>query len=151
MATLVEDNVLELLRLQASLYARLEKFAANQRNLVRDEDPGPLLSLLADRQRLSAELTQVAGRLARARGEWPVVREGLSPAERVEADELVRGASASLRRVIESDEQDARLLSIRKERVKRELRDTHTMGQAIFAYGSKVGSAAGSRRLDEST
>jgi len=151
MAVCVGDNVLELLRLQASLYARLEQFATSQRSLVRDEDAGPLLSLLADRQRLSAELTRVASRLATARGEWPAYRESLSPAERVEADDLLRGASASLRRVIESDEQDARLLSIRKERVKRELRETQTMGHAISAYGSRNAPASGSRRLDESS
>ena len=146
-----ESEVLELLRTQASLYARLEQFASSQRRLVGDEDAGPLLSLLADRQRLSAELTGVASRLAAARGEWPAFRDGLSPARRAEADELVRGASESLRRVIESDEQDARLLAIRKERVKRELRETHTTGQAISAYGCGGSPASGSRRLDESS
>jgi len=150
MAVCVGDDVMRLLREQASLYARLEHFALRQRRLVRDEDSGPLLSLLADRQRLSAELTQVARRLAPVRAEWPTYREGLSESQRAEAEGLLRDASTSLRRVIEGDEQDARLLAIRKQTVSQELRATHAVGGAISAYGAKA-TAAGSRRLDEST
>lgn len=143
-------DVLELLREQASLYARLEQFAASQRKLVRDEDPAPLLALLADRQRLSAELTGIANRLTAARESWNEFRQRLAPAQRKEADDLVRGASDSLRRVIESDEQDARLLAIRKQRVQHDLRETRTTSQAIAAYGSRA-AGTDARRLDHST
>jgi len=50
------EEVLGLLRQQAALYERLENFAQRQRFLVAEDDPSPLIALLADRQRLSAEL-----------------------------------------------------------------------------------------------
>jgi len=145
------EEVLELLRAQATLYVRLEKFATNQRSLVRDEDAGPLLSLLADRQRLSTELTRVAGRLAPVRERWSAFRDRLSPAQRLEAEGLLQESSQRLRRVIESDEQDARLLGIRKQRVSQELRATHAVGEAILAYGPPRPMARAAQRLDESS
>lgn len=139
-----------LLREQACLYARLEQFASRQRRLVREEDSGPLLLLLADRQRLSTELTRVARRLAPVRAGWSSYRDGLSDSQRVEAEELIQEASASLRRVIESDEEDARLLAIRRQTVSDELRVTRTAGSAMSAYAVRT-TSAGAPRLDEST
>ena len=64
------EDILGLLREQSALYARLESFAARQRSLVRADDTAPLLTLLADRQKLSVELTRLATRLAPVRRGW---------------------------------------------------------------------------------
>lgn len=135
------DGVLDLLREQASLYAKLESLAARQRSLVTEDDVGPLLGLLADRQRLSEQLTRLSTRLAPVRGEWETCRRCLSPAQQAEADRLLSDAGGRLRRIIESDEQDARVLSGRKQAVATALQATHSTNQALRAYRAPTGRA----------
>jgi hypothetical protein len=128
------DEVLALLREEASLYAGLQANASRQRSLVTGEDMGPLLALLADRQRLSVELTRIGTKLAPTRRDWPTYRMSFTPTQRAEADRLVSDISDRLRRVIESDEEDARMLCARKQVVAQALQSTHTAGEALVAY-----------------
>ena len=145
-------DVLGLLRHQAALFARIEQFASRQRSLVRADDVGPLLSLLADRQRLSAELNGIAARLAPVRADWATFRGTLTDLQRAEADDLLRDTSRRLRRVIEGDEGDARLLSVKKQTVAGELRAMHATGQALSAYRAPLPARTGpATRLDESS
>src|SRR3990172_7486800 len=90
------EEVLGLLREQSALYTRLESFAARQRSLVRADDTAPLLMLLADRQRLSAELTRLATRLAPVRRGWTLFRERCSASQRAGADGLISVVSQRL-------------------------------------------------------
>jgi len=145
------EEVLGLLREQAALFARLETFAERQRCLVAEEDTRPLIALLADRQRLSAELARIAGRLAGARRDWAGFRGRLSPRQMTEADGLVDDAAKRLQRVIESDERDARLLSVRKRVTGDALRSTHASGRAISAYRVPAERGGEIRRLDEAS
>ena len=128
------EDVLSLLREQVELFARLEGFAGRQRNLVTGEDPGRLLSLLADRQKLSSELQRIATILEPVRRDWPSYRTNLTGPQRIEADKLLEDATNRLERIIESDEQDAKLLSVRREAAARTLRTAHSAGQAMRAY-----------------
>ncbi len=128
------DEVLALLREEALLYARLQANASRQRSLVAGEDMEPLLALLADRQRLSVELTRIGTKLAPTRRDWPTYRRRLTAPQRAEAERLVSDIADRLRRVIESDEEDARMLCARKQAVAQALRSTHTAGEALAAY-----------------
>ncbi len=145
------EEILGLLREQCSLYGRLESFAATQRSLVRADDTAPLLSLLADRQRLSAELTLLANRLAPIRRSWTALRERFSPSQRTEADNLISEVAQRLRKVIESDEKDARVLSVRKQNVVTSLHAAHRVGEAMQAYRTPPDGTLDSDRLDEAT
>ena len=122
-------DVLALLSEQASLYKRLDSFAARQRGLVLGEDTGPL----------------VGSRLAPIRKDWTSYRERLSSEQRAEAERLLHEAGVRLQRVIESDEQDARVLSGRKQAVADSLSKTHVTSRAIHAYRVADG---GTKRLD---
>lgn len=145
--------VLDMLREQASLYARLEVYARRQRELVSGDDTGPLLAVLADRQRLSAELAELGATLAPYRRNWERYRGGLNEVGRSEADRLVAETAACLRRVMESDEQDARLLSARRTLTVREMQSTRAAGTAMAAYRPTADVSAGGRptRFDEAT
>ena len=145
------EEVMELLRDQASLYGRLESCASRQRSLITADDSSLLLSLLAARQKLATELTQISTRLAPVRRDWSSYRERLSSIERAEADRLLAETSECLGRVIESDEQDARLLSARKRFVAEGLRATHATGQALSAYRAPVQPGPRTERLDEAS
>lgn len=144
--------VMELLRDQAALYARLESHARRQRHLVCGDDAAPLLAVLADRQRLALELAQIGTSLAPIRRDWESYRGGLNEQERGEADRLVAETAACLQRVIESDEHDARLLSARRTLTARDLQTTRAGGSAISAYRptTEAGTARHGR-FDEAT
>lgn len=143
------EVVLGLLREQASMYGRLEGLARAQGSLVTCDDVGPLLSLLADRQKLAERLTHVAGRLAPVRKVWPLYRPRFSDEQRAEADRLVGEAGERLQRVIERDENDVRILSGKKQTVADSLRATQSSRQAIGAYRAPKGETARPARLDE--
>lgn len=119
------EEILGLLREQSALYARLESFAAWQRSLVCMKDTAPLISLLADRQRLSVDLTHLASRLASVRRSWAAFRERFSTSQRTEADGLIADVAQRLRRVIESDEKDASVLFLRNQGGSSSLQATH--------------------------
>ncbi|MGB2986682.1 MAG: flagellar export chaperone FlgN [Phycisphaerae bacterium] len=133
------EDVLGLLREQASLYVKLETLAVRQQSLVTAEDAGPLLMLLADRQKLLERLAGLATRLEPVRRRWAAYRERLSNPQRAEADRLWEEVRRRLRRIIESDEQDARVLSARKQSVAKALCTTHSTSQAISAYRAPAG------------
>lgn len=128
------EDVLDLLRKQDSMYTELESVSSRQRSLITGDDAGPLLTLLTDRQKLSDQLHRIATRLAPIRREWDGYRGRFTAAQRTEADQLLSETGRRLQRLIENDEQDARVLSGRKQAVAQTLRATHSTSQAISAY-----------------
>lgn len=144
------EDVLSLLRKQATLYARLESFAGRQRTLVVAEDTGSLLSILSDRQKLSVELGRLAGAFEPIRRRWSDVRARLSPPQQAEAEGLLSDIKLRLRNVIDADEEDARLLSARKQCAANDLRSLQSTQRALHAYGTKA-NATSSVALDEAT
>ncbi|UCE60346.1 MAG: flagellar export chaperone FlgN [Phycisphaerales bacterium] len=137
------QEVLSLLREEAALYGKLESCASRQRSLMTREDLSALLALLEERKALSADLTRIGGRLAPIKRNWCEHRGMLTASERAEADKLVADITDSLRRAIETDAEDVRLLQARKQSVAQALCATHSKGTAISAY--RVPSAALSR------
>ena len=68
------QEALALLRRQALLFAKLESVAVKQGDLISRDDATPLLALLADRQRLAMDLSQIGRRLESARRNWVATR-----------------------------------------------------------------------------
>ena len=128
------DATLSLLREQDVLYARLEALADRQHCLIADDDPGRLMSVLSERERVATGLSRIADRLGPMRGDWATHRNGLSESQRHEADQLVARTRGRLARLMAGDERDARLLSARAQRIGSELRTNYCGGQAIQAY-----------------
>jgi len=133
------DDVLPLLREQSSLYSKLEAVARKQRSLISLDDSRPLLDILAQRQKLTTELTMIAGKLKHVRDEWDAYAATLAAEDREEANSLVSGVKECLARLVEQDEEDARLLSAKREETACGLRATHTTAQAMTAYGAPAG------------
>lgn len=142
---------LSLLRRQASLFGRLESLSVKQRDLVTQDDATPLLALLAERQRLAMDLTQIGRHLEPARRNWVLTRRALTPVEREEADGLVAQVRERMQHLIENDERDARVLSARKASIAALLRETQTVGKAVSAYRPHAGVGVGGVRLDEAS
>ncbi len=143
------EETVSLLRLQDSLYCELESLAGRQRSLVSKEDAGGLFALLADRQRLSDKLTEIAARLEPIRRNWADYREQLSPPQLAEAETLLTETRRRLQSVIERDEQDARVLSARKQAVAKALCAADATNRAISAYRVPSNRSGCLDRLDE--
>lgn len=141
-------EVLELLREQDELYGKLESLAARQRSFVSEASTAPLMALLADRQRIAVQLGEIASRLGRVRRRWQSFRTECTDGERAEVDELVNRSAVRLRRVIESDEEDARLLGVRKHAVAHALKETESVHSAVTAYQRAGTVATGARFTD---
>jgi len=138
------ETAIELLEEQDGLYARLETLAVRQHRLIFGDDPGRLLVLLAERRQLTEGLSRIAERLAPARTKWSAYREGLTTAQQDLADRLLSQTQGRLRRLMEGDTEDARLLSLQTSRAGEGLREHFSRSQAIQAYQGR-GAAVGSR------
>jgi len=145
------EDALALMREQATLYERLDALSANQRSLITADDTGVLLAHLSRRKQVVDALSRIAERLDPVRREWSTIRQRWAPPQREEADRLIADAAARLRRMIERDEEDVRVLSARKHTVSRSLRSAHSAGQALSAYRAPAAATARRNVLDESS
>ena len=144
-------NILSLLHEQVDLYAELAGYADEQRSLITMEDIGPLLTVLAKRQKLSARLGDVVQRLEPVRRDWATHRTRFDSTQRLEAEALVADVKSRLRELIDRDEEDVRMLSARKQAVTSAMRSTHSTGQALSAYRDDGIGTARVTHLDEAS
>jgi len=128
------QRILSLLRAQATLYEKLEVCATGQRTLIEADDVKPLLTMLGDRRRITDALTEVAERLRPVRERWDEFRAVFTPAEKDQAEQLIDEAKERMRRLMEQDETDARLLAAKKQFTGKAVGAVHAQSQAITAY-----------------
>ena len=130
------EVVLSLLARQADLFRRLQTLAHRQRSLIEGDNTDPLISLLADRQHVTAELSKVGDRIGPIRKEWQSHRERFSPDDARRADQLLQEISDRMKRVIDSGQEDARLLSLRLKQAAVAIDSTVSSQTALTAYGA---------------
>ncbi len=143
------QEMLGLLGRQVRLYDQLQNLADKQRGLIANEDTQPLLKILSQRQKLTQELTQLGKDMAPFREHWTEVRQELGEGERKLADDLISKANNRLKSLLASDEQDAQMLKIRKQRVGSQIGTTNFNRKAMSAYRSSSESGQGFTRLHE--
>ena len=132
-------EVVSLLGEQVGLYQRLEQLAEAQRKLIEIDDTRPLLKLLAQRRKLTTALAQLSARLAPYRDHWDDLKAALAPAECQAIDELVAEAGRRLRRILDKDEADGRLLAAKKTSMAQSLGELETGRRTLAAYGAGTG------------
>jgi hypothetical protein len=133
------EHVLSLLRAQAALYEQLDACSAKQRSLIGLDDSKPLLDLLAERKETTDALTRVSDLLGPVRRRWDAVRAAFTPEQKHEAECLLGKVKGCLKRLIERDEVDARMLAAKKQLTAQALGATHSSTQAISAYRDSSG------------
>ena len=144
------DAIVALIEQQASLYQRLRRLALRQRDLVRSEDPSQLLSLLAERRKMTDELAESAGHMADVRAKWNELGAELSEPQRDRTEKLLTEIRAVASEIIASDSDDMGLLEVRKRRVGEELNRSPARGAMLTAYGAKAGAERPDRMDEES-
>ncbi|MGB0714380.1 MAG: flagellar export chaperone FlgN [Phycisphaerae bacterium] len=143
-------EVLILLRAQRQLYVKLEAIAEKQRGFITGDNSSELLTILADRQRVSKALAEIGQRLAPAREHWDSFVTAFNHEQREEAETIIASIRGSLQRVMERDDMDVKLLAARKHVVSKAMEATHNSRRAVHAYGSSGGGRSGDR-LNQST
>ena len=143
------QEMLGLLGRQVRLYDQLQNLADKQRALIVNENTQPLLNILSQRQKLTQELTQLGKDMAPFREHWSEVRQNLREDERKLAEDLILKANDRLKTLLASDEQDAQMLKIRKQRVGTQIGSTTFNRKAMSAYRSSSESDQGFTRLHE--
>jgi hypothetical protein len=125
-----------LLERQRGLYRRLRTLTQRQHSLILQEDPKPLLALLADRQRVVDGLLGVNQALAAYRRDWTNVYAGLDEATRRHVAEMLEEANASLGAILQSDSCDTAVLSARRQEVGERLTVVDNGSRATAAYAT---------------
>lgn len=137
----VQVDLLQLLEHQGVLYRRLATLAERQRAMVVADDPQPLLTVLAERQRLVEGLVGLNQKLAPYRRHWTRVYGVLDGSARQRVDELVNEANQTLSAILSRDGQDCATLNLRRQ--------TAAVGLAALDAGHRASTAyasAGTRR-----
>ncbi len=132
------ETLISLLRGQVGIYTRLEQLSGRQRDLIAAEDQQQLLTLLAERQKLVDELSALNQSLIPLREYWRANRQTVAASLRTEADQLLGRAGEILQRILDADEQDARILSARKAQTATQVTALAQGKQAFEAYGAGV-------------
>ncbi|MCK4660292.1 MAG: hypothetical protein KAV82_12285 [Phycisphaerae bacterium] len=131
-------KAMELLGRQLNLYQRIEQLAEAQRRLIEGDDSRPLLRLLSERQKLTAELTRLNHELAPYRQRWEALKVAMLPSERRAMEEMVKKAAARLRRILEKDEADGQLLAAKKSRARHDIGTLGTAQRTLAAYAGNT-------------
>ena len=129
------QEAMDLLKRQLGLFKQLEQLTDAQRQAIEFDDTRPLLGLLSRRQKLTSALTQLSAELAPYRRRWADTKETLAPTERDALDELLEEARERLRRILDHDEADGRLLAARKSRMVESMGELDTARRTLVAYG----------------
>ncbi len=132
-------RLVRVLDRQIELYAELERLSSRQSDLVRGDEPDALLDLLARRQVLVEQVTDLNQQLEPFTREWDRLAERLSPGQRDEIGSRTRRLDELIETITGRDEADRRALESRRESVASEINALSNKRAAVAAYGGRAG------------
>lgn len=136
-------RLIDLLDQQRRIYSHLEQMSARQTHLVQAGQTEPLLTLLAQRQRLIDQLTQVAGNIEPFKKDWPALFAQLDLVSRGRIQSLINQVQELLGRIMSADERDRVALTEQRGRL--------SVGLQQVAKGSVLNRAYQSGGVDPET
>lgn len=132
------EQLLGLLRQQRDLYHRLADLSARQRGMISGDRPEALLNILTERQELIIALARLNELLSPLRQDWNNTFAALPPSIQQSATDLLDEVNATLRSIIQADQEDGALLSARKQALVRNLADVEGTRAAGAAYARQA-------------
>jgi len=133
-----QSRVGPALRSQLALLEELESLALRQRPLIEDEEPGPLLELLATRARVVDRLREGETDLPEGPEAWERLRASLTPPERELVDVLLGECAGVSGRITARDEEDRRSLTRRLDELGSQIAGLSKSRAAAGAYGARA-------------
>ena len=138
-AQLNPEALINLLSQQRELYLRLADLSARQRGMISGDRPEALLNILTERQDLIIGLAWINELLSPYRQDWNSTFNGLPAQARQRATALLDEINATLRTIIQADQEDGALLSARKQSLARSLSEVDGGRAAGAAYARQSG------------
>jgi len=139
-------GLIDLLDQQRSIYQQLFDLSACQSQLVSAGDAEPLLSLLAQRQRLIDDLTQLNNHIEPYKQNWPALWARLDGRTQAGIQSLIDQVQALLDQILARDEQDRLALSAQRDHTGSQLKQVRTGTAANRAYGSRAAQGTSDNR-----
>ena len=136
-----------LLRRQRDLYVQLRDLSEQQRTALEEGSTQDLLGVLAQRQSVVDDLSEVSSSLAGHGGPWGEKLQELPESERGELRQAVAEVQRLAEEVMQRDEHDQSQLRSMRQRVGGELRGLHAGHAAANAYrGNATGTPSTANR-----
>jgi hypothetical protein len=132
------QELLRLLREQREVFRQLEHLAQRQKTLIIEDNPQPLLELLAERQRLVNRLVRLSRQSTLHRQRWPHLSEAMQCEDRRQADALMADINGMLEDILAADAHDCAALAGRKNALAGELNEAQVGQQATKAYRHRL-------------
>ena len=134
---------------QIDLYTRLRELAERQSDLVRGDQPDALLELLAQRQVIVQQVTDLNQQLEPFTRQWSRLVDRLSLDHRRSIGERTGRLDSLIGAIAERDEGDRRTLESRRSSVAAEIHALSTKRAAVAAYRDSAGAAPGGARFQD--
>ncbi len=131
------SGLIELLDQQRLIYLQLQKLGRSQTQLVAAGQAEPLLDLLAQRQTLIDNLSQLNARVEPFKREWPRVWSSLDAAMRARVSGLIDHVQNLLDQIVEQDSRDRASLTLQRDRIGSELGQLRKGSTVHRAYGRR--------------
>ncbi len=132
------DRLIDLLKQQRECYGELKRLAQNQRQLITDQNPEALLTILAERQRLVDRLASLNKALQPFRQEWSETYTLMNDDRRLTVRRMLDEINTLLGSILVTDAEDSRLLAAGKENIRTQLVTTTTGRMANSAYAAQA-------------
>lgn len=134
--------LIDLLEQQRGLFERMYSLSQQQAKSVANGQTEWLLSILAQRQKYTDEVTSLNAELAPYRASWSAVYANLSDAYRRRVNELINGIQSLLSQIVEQDNHDQACLQQNQTTITHELGQIDRAGEAHQAYRHKVATSS---------
>lgn len=142
-------TLVELLGEQCGIYRQLNELAGRQSELVEGGDAEALLALLARRQSLIDQLTQINGRLEPYRDQWPSLWRELDESTRQRVTSLIDEVQRLLDEIVAQDERDRATLAAQRDRMADDMQRLGRGAAMNRAYGQAGPGATHPRYTDQ--
>jgi len=128
------DEFARLLDRQKAICLRLTECSQKQGEMLHSERAEDLLVLLADRQGLIDELTELGASMEPYRMAWPDLWSRLDGQRRQQFDRMIEEVQTLVDRIIASDRKDQFVLQKERSRIEREMKTVATGKATTGAY-----------------
>lgn len=103
------------------------------------EDTQALIGLLRDRRKLTDDLSTMYDGFGSLQQQWETTKHTLNHSDRQHAETLINAVRSTIQNVIATDDEDARLLEVRKQRVAESMQTIPQSSAVLSAYGAPGG------------
>ena len=143
------EGLIDLLGQQRAIYRQLYELTGRQAQLVKDGEAEPLLELLARRQSLIDELTQINARVEPYKKSWSSLWPRLDSGSQQRVQSLIDDVQGLLDEIVAQDEKDRAALSARRDEAGAGLRHVRAGSAVNRAYGRPTGHVERNRYTDQ--